>query len=133
MVFDRYYCSFMMIALLMMQGVDVCARLHQLRRSDFRKGKRLGKNDHIIIRPKPPRPAWMDEETYATIPDTLELRELRYTVVEKGCRTKKFTIVTTLTDATVYSTEEIATLCGFRWNSELDIRSIKSNLHLDHV
>ena len=34
-VFDRYYCSFMMIALLLMQGVDVCARLHHLRRSDF--------------------------------------------------------------------------------------------------
>jgi len=132
-VFDRYYGSFMMIALLLMRGVDVCARLHQSRRSDFRKGKRLGKNDHIIIWPKPARPAWMDEETYATIPDTLELRELRYTVVEKGCRTKKITVVTTLTDATVYSTEEIATLYGFRWNSELDIRSIKSNLHLDHV
>ena len=132
-VFDRYYCSFIMIALLMMRGVDVCARLHQQRRSDFRKGKRLGKNDHVIIWTRPARPAWMDEETYATIPDTLELHELRYTVVEKCCRTKKITVVTTLTDATVYSTEEIAKLYGFRWNSELDIRSIKSNLHLDHV
>ena len=132
-VFDRYYCSFMMIALLLMRGVDVCARLHQLRHSDFRKGKRLGKNDHIIIWPKPPRPEWMDEETYATIPDTLELRELRYTVVEKGRRTETITVVTTLTDHKVYSSEEIAKLYGFRWNSELDIRSIKSNLHLDHV
>lgn len=45
-VFDRYYCSFMMIALLQMQGTDVCARLHPLRKSDFRTGKRLGKDDH---------------------------------------------------------------------------------------
>ena len=44
-VFDRYYCSFMMIALLQLQGVDVCARLHHKRKSDFRKGERLGKDD----------------------------------------------------------------------------------------
>ncbi len=64
---------------------------------------------------------------------TLELRELRYTVVEKGRRTENITVVTTLTDHIVYSHEEIATLYGFRWNSELDIRSIKSNLNLGHV
>jgi hypothetical protein len=38
-----------------------------------------------------------------------------------------------LTDADEYSKEDIAELYGFRWNSELDIRSIKSNLNLDHV
>ena len=37
-VFDRHYCSFMMIALLLLQGTDVCARLHQMRKSDFRRG-----------------------------------------------------------------------------------------------
>jgi hypothetical protein len=132
-VFDRYYCSFMMIALLQMQGTDVCARLHQQRTSDFRTGKRLGKDDHIIHWTKPARPDWMDQETYDRIPETLELRELRYTVVEKGRRTKQITVITTLTDATVYSREEIAELYGFRWNSELDIRAIKSNLNLAHV
>ena len=48
-VFDRYYCSFMMIAQLLNQNVDVCARLHHLRHADFRKGRRLGKYDHIIV------------------------------------------------------------------------------------
>ena len=47
-VMDRYYCSFMMIALLLSQGVHTCARKHHLRHSDFRRGKRLGKYDHII-------------------------------------------------------------------------------------
>ena len=132
-VFDRCYCSFMMIALLQLQGTDVCARLHQKRRSDFRKGKRLGKADHIIHWTKPQRPKWMDQETYDRIPETLELRELRYTVVEKGRRTKTITVVTTLTDATQYSHAEIAELYGFRWNSELDIRAIKSSLNLGHT
>jgi len=81
-VFDRYYCSFMMIALLLNQKVDVCARLHHLRRADFRKGHRLGKYDHLSVWTRPDRPAWMNERTYATIPETLELRELRYAIVE---------------------------------------------------
>jgi putative transposase len=132
-VFDRYYCSFLMIALLQLQGTDVCARLHQLRKSDFRRGKRLGKNDHLIIWSKPARPDWMDQETYDRIPATLELRELCYTVVEKGRRSKKITVVTTLTDAERYSSADIAELYGFRWNSELDIRAIKSSLNLAHV
>ena len=60
LVGDRYYCSFMMIALLLGQGVDVCARMHQRRHVDFRRGKRLGKYDHLIVWNRPVRPAWMD-------------------------------------------------------------------------
>ena len=54
----------------------------------------------------------MDAETYTEIPDTLELRELRYTVVEKGRRTKTITVVTTLTDVDEYSKADIAELYG---------------------
>ena len=132
-VFDRHYCSFLMIALLQLQSTDVCARLYPMRKSDFRKGKRLGKNDHLIVWSKPARPDWMDQETYDRIPETLELRELRYTVVEKGRRTKTITVITTLTNAASYSHADIAELYGFRWNSELDIRAIKSSLNLAHV
>jgi hypothetical protein len=132
-VMDRYYCSFMMIALLLLQGTHVCARKHHLRHSDFRRGKRLGKYDHIIVWNRPDCPKWMDTETYAQIPETLTLREIRFNIVEPGRRTKKIDVITTLTDADQYAKEEIAELYGFRWNSELDIRSIKSNLNLAHV
>ena len=132
-VFDRYYCSFMMIALLLNQRVDVCARMHHLRHMDFRNGRRLGKYDHLIVWTRPDRPAWMDEKTYATIPETLELRELRYAIVEKGKRTKSITVVTTMTDVNAYTKEDIAELYGHRWSSELDIRSIKDSLNLGHV
>lgn len=132
-VFDRCYCSFMMIALFQLQGVDVCAHLNKSRRSDFRRGRRLGKYDHIIVWTRPARPEWMDEATYEQIPKTLELREIRYNVVQKGCRTTTVTIVTTLTDAEQYSKEDLAQLYGFRWNSELDIRSIKRTLNLEFV
>jgi len=132
-VMDRYYCSFLMIALLLAQGMQVCARKHQRRHSDFRRGRRLGKYDHLIVWTRPPRPEWMDEETYARIPETLELREIRYTIVEPGRRTQTIDIITTLVDADQYTKEDIAALYGFRWNSELDIRSIKSSLNLGHV
>lgn len=42
-------------------------------------------------------------------------------------------VVTTLTDIDESSKEEIAELYRFRWNSELDIRSIKMSLNLAHV
>ena len=132
-VVDRYYCSFMMIALLLIRNVQVCARMHQSRHVNFRRGRRLGKYDHIIVWTRPQRPPWMDQPTYDAIPQTLELREIRYNVVEPGYRTKTITIATTLTDAEVYSKEDIAELYGFRWNSELDIRSIKQSLNLAHV
>lgn len=132
-VMDRYYCSFMMIALLIGQGTQTCARRHHLRHADFRRGRRLGKYDHLIVWTRPICPAWMDEETYRQIPETLVLREIRFNVVEPGRRTKSLDVITTLTDAGEYTKEDIAELYGFRWNSELDIRSIKSNLNLGHV
>jgi hypothetical protein len=132
-VMDRYYCSFMLIAMLLAQGTQTCARKHHLRHSDFRRGRRLGKYDHLIVWTRPQRPTWMDAETYAQIPERLELRELRYNIVEPGRRTKTVDIITTLVDAEEYPLEDIAQLYGFRWNAELDIRSIKSNLNLGHV
>ena len=75
----------------------------------------------------------MSEELYAQISKTLELREVRFSIVLPGRRTRSLDIITTLTDADEYTKNDIAELYGFRWNSELDIRSIKSNLNLGHV
>ena len=132
-VMDRFYCSFMMIAQLLQRNVQVCARMHHRRHVDFRRGRRLGKYDHIIVWTKPARPAWMDQATYDGIPDTMEMREISYTVVEPGRRSKRITVATTFTDAAAFSKEDIAELYGFRWNSELDIRSIKQAMNLSHV
>lgn len=132
-VADRYYCSFMMIAMLLGQGTQVCARKHQKRHTDFRRGQRLGKCDHLIVWTRPPRPEWMAEATYARIPETLTLRETRFQVVEPGRRTHTIDIITTLVDADEYTREDIAELYGFRWNSELDIHGLKSSLNLGHV
>jgi putative transposase len=132
-VADRFYASFMMLALLLARGVDGCVRMHQCRHVDFRRGRRLGKYDHLIEWHRPKRPEWMDEATYATIPEVLVLREIRFQIREPGRRTRSLTVVTTLLDPEEYSAEEIAQLYGFRWNAELDIRSIKQSLGVEHA
>jgi putative transposase len=132
-VFDRYHSSYMMLALLMLRDVDACARLHQRRPSDFRRGKRLGKYDRLVTWQRPGRPSWMDEAFYATIPETLTLRMIRFNILVPGRRTRTITIVTTLLDPKQYSAHAIAELYGYRWNVELDIRHIKQTLNLDHL
>jgi putative transposase len=132
-VFDRYCCSYMMLAMLMDHKIQVCAHLHQGRSSDFRRGRRLGFDDHLITWVRPERPDWMSLEQYHQIPKTLELREVRYHVTEPEHRTETITIVTTLTDPEQYSKEDLAELYGLRWNVETDILQIKQTLNLDHL
>jgi putative transposase len=132
-VFDRYYCSFMMLAQMAMRGIDVCARLHQCRKSDFRRGKRLGPGDRLVTWTRPQRPPWMSEELYEQIPETLTLRMVRFDITEPPRRVETITVVTTLIDPVAYPAKDIAKLFGCRWNVELDIRHIKQALGLDHL
>jgi hypothetical protein len=132
-VFDRQYCSFLMLAALTARGVDVCTRLHQARPEDFRFGRRLGKYDRLVTWTRPTRPEWMSAEEYEKVPETLTLRMLQFDVKVPGRRTETITIITTLTDPQKYPKEDIAQLYGYRWNAELDIRDIKQTLGLDHL
>ena len=70
------------------------------RKTDFHRGKRLGKYDHLIAWSKPARPSWMPHEMYAILPDALHLRELKYVIVEPGRKQEHFVIITSLTDTT---------------------------------
>jgi hypothetical protein len=128
---DRYYCSYFLIALLQARKIDVVTRLHQRRNCDFRRGRRLGPDDHVVRWLKPAKPDWMDEATYAQMPDHLEVRELAVRITEPGFRTESLIVVTTLTDASQYAHEDIAELYRRRWLIELDIRAIKVTLGMD--
>jgi len=130
---DCCYCSYFLLALLLSRGVDVVVRQHQRRRTDFRYGQRLGPKHHVVVWQRPARPTWMDQETYATIPETITVRELQVRVEVRGFRVQQLVVVTTLTDAQRYPQAEIARLFRQRWHVELDLRAIKVTLRMDDL
>jgi DDE family transposase len=132
-VADRYYCSYWLVALLAARGVDVVFRLHQRRHYDFRRGRHLGPDDHVVRWQRPQKPKWLTAEEYADLPETLTVREVRVRVAEPGCRVRELILATTLLDADAYSLADIAELYCKRWNVELDIRALKTTLHFDQL
>jgi DDE family transposase len=52
---DRGFCSFGCLAMLQQAGIDSLMRLHQRRPVNFRRGKRLGKDDRLVAWTKPGR------------------------------------------------------------------------------
>lgn len=128
---DGYYCSYFMIALLRERGLDCVMRLHHRRKANFRRGRRLGQRDHVVSWMRPPQPAWMEDEIYNSMPESMEMRELYVSIDQPGFRTDSLVVVTTLTDAERYANDDLAELYHRRWLAELDIRSIKISLGMD--
>lgn len=128
---DRYHCGYFQIAMLIKGGHDVVIRKQHLRRSDFRRGRRLGRNDHVITWTKLQRPKWMDEATYQSLPEQLILRETRGQIHERGSRVEEIITITTLLDPVEYPKEEILDLYHQRWHVETDLSSIKTQMRMD--
>jgi putative transposase len=128
---DCYYCSYFMFVLLTELKVDFVVRLHQRRTADFSLGKRLGKGDHVVRWSRPPKPTWMDDETYARMHEWIEVREVQVCVQQPGFRPESFVVVTTLTDDKTYTADDIRDLFRKRWLVEQDIRAFKSTLGID--
>ena len=115
---DRLMCTWTEIAILMGRGVDSVTRLHVMRTADFRRGKRLGKRDHIVQWPKPTKPRSIDRKTYNSLPDFITVREIYVKVEQPGFRTKNMIVVTTLLDADNFTKSDLAQLYRSRWNAE---------------
>ena len=122
---DRYYCSYVMIALLRARGADVVFQQHQRRRTDFRKGQQLGTLDHVVVWNKPvEKPHWLSQEDFDEVPETMQLREARV-----GPKV----LVSTMTSPTQVTAQGLKALYAQRWNVELDLRNIKTTLGLDRL
>ncbi len=129
---DRFFCSYWVIAALRARGVDVVVRLHQCRKADFRRGRRLGRGDHLVTWPRPAAvPEWMSRAEYEAMPAELTVRELRVRVQDKTKRVRSLVIVTTLADAKVYRAKELGDLYRQRWHAELDLRSLKTEMQME--
>ena len=100
---DRLMCAWTEMVMLKLRGVDCVCRFNAHRRTDFRRGRRLGKGDHVVEWPKPPKPRTIDREAYAALPASLTVRECRVRVGRPGFRTRVLVVATTLLDAEAYA------------------------------
>ena len=104
------------------KNVDVIVPGHTQRCTDFRKGKRLGKKDHITVWKKPIRPEWMSQEAYEKYPNEIQIREFKSSGV---------IYISTFFDASLYPKNELCLLYKRRWEVELHLNSIKTVMGMD--
>ena len=129
---DRGFCSFLALGSLLAKGVDSVMRLHQTRLVDFRRGKRLAKDERLILwHRSPQRRTEHHPEKLAALPPTMTVRQIRSHVQIKGFRSRTIILVTTLLDPVAYPADEIRQLYFQRWSVELHFREIKTLLALD--
>jgi hypothetical protein len=129
---DRFHCSYWAIAALQARGVDVVLRLHQARVADFRRGCRLGREDHLVTWTKPAHvPDWMSRAEYEAMPEKLTLREFRVRVRDRTKRVRELVVVTTLADPARYPAHELGSLFRQRWDAELYLRALKTQMHME--
>lgn len=153
LVGDTAFACYVHLALLFRAKLHGVFRAHQRTLVSFRKdrklvGKRprgtrascaisrlvckLGRYDQIVEYRKPPVcPRWMTAAQFATLPETLQVRELRYWTGRRGFRTRLVTLVTTLLDVGLYPCEELAALYGRRWEVETNFAHLKTTMRMD--
>jgi len=159
LVGDRGFCSFVHLSMLFSRGIHGLFRIHQrtivsfhphrkhqvngarrpkargkpMPRSKFIK--RLGKHDQIVqwFKSATTQPKWMKRRQFKALPESLEVRELRFWIAAKGQRTRVVTIATTLLDPMLYPKEKIAELYGIRWQVETHFAELKTTLKMRKV
>lgn len=126
---DRGFGSYAMFGALHCCGLHGVFRLHQCRKVNWRKGKRLGKFDRLVTWNKPDdRLLWW---LPAPAPQSLQIRILRVVVPIAGFRTRVLLISTDLLDSKLFPQEALAELYRRRWQVELFFRHVKTAMHMD--
>jgi hypothetical protein len=113
---------FFLIADILGKGADGIFRGQSQRHYDFRKGERLGKNDHKVDWGKPSKPEWMDQKTYESYPEEIEVREFK---------AEGKVYVTTFLNDKGYHKKELARIYELRWQVEITLKNIKSTMNMD--
>jgi len=151
LIADRGFASFAHLALLFLRKMHAVFRCHQRQIVSFRPGRkhtghsrpqkglprsrfvrRLGRRDQVVEYRQPKdKPTWMDEARFATLPETLLVRELRFFTPQRGHRTRVITLVTTLLDPIAYPAAELAKLYLSRWQIEVNFRHLKTTMGME--
>jgi Transposase DDE domain len=155
LVADRGLCSYAPLALLVQAGMHAVRRVGARQIVDFTPGrafvkpsvrrtpavkgiprsrwlKAFGVHDQLVAWLKPKTcPSWLTRETLAALPETLELREVRYRISTPGFRTRQITLVTTRLDAEIYRVADCAELYRQRWQVETALARLKTRMQMD--
>ena len=131
---DALLANWANFVMLQERGLELVGRLNKAHRTaDFRRGKRLGQEDHVVQWRKPTSIRSQDREAYHALPEFITVRETRIRVRQPGFRTRSIVVVTTLLDPKLATKEDLATLYRARWHNELDIRSLKSAMQMGEL
>ncbi len=130
---DRAYGNYVDLVLVKQQGADAVFHKNHLRKTDFRRGKKLGIGDHQVVWNKPQQcPKHMSNEEFEGLPDNFIVREVCLRIKQRGFRDKRIIIVTTLLDAKQYSVQQLTLLYGLRWSAaEVNLRYLKTTLKME--
>ncbi len=151
LIADRGFASFAHLALVFLRQMHAVFRCHQRQIVSFRVGRKhtkqrkprkglprsryvrhLGRHDQLVEYSKPAtKPVWMERARYATLPETLLVRELRFFTPQRGHRTRVITLVTTLLDPVAYPATALAELYLGRWQIEVNFRHLKTTMGLE--
>jgi hypothetical protein len=94
--------------------------------------KSLGKEDQLVEYFKTgPKPAWMNDAEFESLPESIIVRELRRTVVRPGLGKITILLVTTLLDPKAYPAAELLELRLRRWDIETNIGHMKTTMKMD--
>lgn len=131
---DRGFCNWALLAQCLQRNLHAVFRVKGIRRSDFRCGKRLSRNERLVRW----RKSWAPAETvttqeWALLPEILTLRLVRCQWHIPGFRTRQVILVTTLLDSEKYPPEALAQLYFRRWAMELSLRNLKTTLQMDQL
>jgi hypothetical protein len=131
---DRGFCSYALIARLLLRGVDSVMRFNQSRRLGATEGEWLGEGDRLVTWKRPRRcHAGLEAKSkdYDTLPETMTLRVIQWRIEVPGFRTQEVILVTTLLDPKAYPAKMLQELYLRRWGVEINLREIKILLGMD--
>jgi hypothetical protein len=130
-IYDRAAGHYVACALLRDRQADLISRV-TIRRIDWRRGQRMGKNERLVVWKKSgQKPAYLTAEEWEKLPAKITVRIIRIRIKQKGFRTRELVLVTTLLDPVAYPADQIAAAYLRRWRLEMCLDDLKTTLGLD--
>lgn len=129
---DRAFCSYAFIHACEKLGVTIVMRLHQARKNDPGKSKRLGPGDELQTWQKPTKcPKGTTTAQFEALPATLDIRVVSHQIEVRGHRPEPMYIATTKRDAAIDSAAFITALYWRRWKVELFFDDLKTSQSME--